>query len=117
LTGSGIRPLDRPCGEQGKLPSAKALMLAERDKTMSEQKALGYTQQLKRWTYSTIVDPLRDETKTEFDEKTVESICEAIRLKMLESYRNGLKAAGRPYPSKAAEGRPAYAHAMRNLRG
>ena len=38
MTGSGVRPLDRPCGEQGKRPTAKAFKLAERDINMSEQK-------------------------------------------------------------------------------
>jgi hypothetical protein len=37
MTGSGMRPLDRPCSEQGKQPTAKAFKLAERDKHMSEQ--------------------------------------------------------------------------------
>jgi hypothetical protein len=95
----------RPCGEQGKLPNAKAFMLAERDKHMSEQgKQLGYTQQLKMWTRATIIRPLEEAFNAKFDDQIVEEICEAFRAKMLESYRNGLKA--KSQPQNATERRP-----------
>ena len=40
MTGSGMRPLDRPCGEQGKRPTAKAFKLAERDITHVRRKTI-----------------------------------------------------------------------------
>ena len=108
MTGSGMRPLDLPCGEQGKLPIAKAFKLAERDKYMSEEKQVSYTQQLKAWTRATIVSPLENIAGREFDPKTVEGIVEAIRIKMLESFRNGLKAKDHPAKQPQRGGQPAY---------
>jgi len=50
LTRQGTRRLDSPCGEQGKLPAAKAFTLAERDKFMSEQeKSMSFMQELDLW--------------------------------------------------------------------
>jgi hypothetical protein len=61
---------------------------------MSEQK-LSYMQQLDRWTQSVIIDPLH-QAITDGDsadcEATCEQVKEAIRGKVLESYRNGQSA-------------------------
>ena len=75
---------------------------------MSEQeKPLGYTQQLKMWTRATIISPIEEAFNAELDDEVVAQICEAIRIKMLESYRNGLKA--KSQPQNATERRPSYA--------
>lgn len=111
-----MRNLDRigraaaglPCGEQGKLPIAKAFMPAERDKHMSEEKQLGYTQQLKAWTRSTIIHPLEQRAGGTFDPEMVEQIAEAVRVKMLESFRNGLTAKSLPVKQPQKGGQPAY---------
>jgi hypothetical protein len=86
-----------PCSEQGKLPAAKAFKLAERDKHMSEQeKPKSFMQELDQWTQATVIKPLH-EAITEGDgaecDATSEEVKRAIRLKVLESYRNG-QAAG-----------------------
>ena len=91
-----MRPLDLPCGEQGKLPIAKAFKLAERDKTMSEEKQPSYMQQLDGWTRSTIINPLEEAAGLQLDRPTVECVFKAVREKTLESFRNGLKAKDRP---------------------
>jgi hypothetical protein len=100
MTGSGMRPLDLPCGEQGKLLSAKAFMLAERDKHMSEQeKPKSFMQELDEWTITNVIGPLvEEESQTEASPKweaTVEQVQKAIRTKVLESYRNGQQAGPR----------------------
>ena len=86
-----MRPLDRPCSEQGKRPTAKAFKLAERDINMSEQKQeSSFMQELDRWTESTIIGPLfASETDGEDWEPAIERVKKAIRQKVLESYRNG----------------------------
>jgi len=91
MTGSGMRPLDRPCGEQGKQPTAKAFKLAERDTNMSEQeKKSSFMEELDRWTESTIIGPLlASETDEEDWEPTIDRVKKAVRQKVLESYRNG----------------------------
>ena len=90
MTGSGMRPLDRPCSEQGKRPTAKAFKLAERDINMSEQKQSSFMQELDRWTESTIIGPLfASETDGEDWEPAIERVKKAVRQKVLESYRNG----------------------------
>ena len=90
MTGSGMRPLDRPCGEQGKRPTAKAFKLAERDINMSEQKKPSFMEELDRWTESTIIGPLfASETDGADWEPAIERVKKAIRQKVLESYRNG----------------------------
>jgi hypothetical protein len=65
---------------------------------MSEQKS-NYMQQLDAWTQCTIIDPLH-EAIVEGDGRKCDAVCEdvkkAIREKVLESYRNGLKAKARP---------------------
>src|SRR5205823_4148788 len=60
MTGSGMRPLDLPCGEQSKLRTAQAFKLAERDKSMSEQERQksSYMQELDRWIESNVMGPL-----------------------------------------------------------
>ena len=91
MTGSGMRPLDRPCSEQGKRPTAKAFKLAERDINMSEQeKAASFMQKLDQWSEATIIGPLfASETDGEDWEPAIERVKKAIRQKVLESYRNG----------------------------
>jgi hypothetical protein len=99
----GARPLRSPCSEQGKLPAAEEFRLAERDKTMSEPK-LTYMQQLDAWTEATVINPLH-EAITDGDgadcDATCEAVKKAIREKVLESYKNGLKAPSRPVPAGA----------------
>src|SRR5207248_787202 len=93
MTGSGMRPLDRSCSEQGKQPTAKAFKLAERDKHMSEQK-LTYMQELDLWIEDAVIYPLLDLDR--FDESQpaiAQKVHESIRAKVLQSYRNG-QAAG-----------------------
>jgi hypothetical protein len=98
MTGSGMRPLDLPCGEQGKLLSAKAFKLAERDKTMSEQeKPKSFMQELDEWVEGAVITPLIDGGEHEVQngltlEDTIASVKKAIRAQVLESYKNGLKA-------------------------
>ena len=94
MTGSGVRPLDRRCGEQGKQPTAKAFKLAERDTNMSEQeKKPSFMEELDRWTESTIIGPLfASETDGEDWKPAIERVKKAIRQKVLESYKNGLRA-------------------------
>jgi len=96
-----------PCGEQGKLPTAKAFKLAERDKTMSEQK-LSYMQELDEWTDANVVMPLADPSPEHDFDVVVEQVKKAIRGKVLESYKNGLKAPRRQEaaPRKFAPRRP-----------
>jgi hypothetical protein len=92
----------RPCSEQGKLPAAKAIRLAERDKHMSEQeKPTSFMEELDKWTDANVVQPLEqgvyDDLKTNdpaFRDELVQGIKKAIRQKVLESYRNGQKAQG-----------------------
>ena len=91
-----MRPLDLPCGEQGKLPIAKAFMLAERDKFMSEEeKPKSFMQELDRWTETTIISRLAELASEDFDGELVEEIKVAVRTKVLESYRNGRQAGPR----------------------
>jgi hypothetical protein len=105
MTGSGMRPLDLPCGEQGKLRTAEAFKLAERDKTMSEQKQSSFMQELDGWTEATIIGPLfASETDQEDWEPAIERVKKAIREKVLVSYRNG-QAAG----PRQARKEPRYA--------
>ena len=70
---------------------------------MSEQK-LTYMQQLDPWTEATVIDPLH-EAITDGDgadcDATCEAVKKAIREKVLESYRNGIKAGSRPLPAGA----------------
>jgi len=88
-------PVARPCSEQGKLPTAKAFKLAERDKPMSEQKR-NYMAELDLWSDANIIGPLfttardYDDQHTYDWDKTVEQVKKAIREKTLESYKNGL---------------------------
>jgi hypothetical protein len=90
MTGSGMRPLDLPCGEQGKQPTAKAFKLAERDINMSEQKRPSFMEELDQWTESTIIGPLfASETDGKDWEPAIERVKKAVRQKVLESYRNG----------------------------
>ena len=95
-----MRSLDRPCGEQGKLPTAKAFKLAERDKFMSEQKQTGFFQELDSW-----IDSMLQELGGIGDEglylEEVEKFKKAIRTKVLDSYRNGQKAGPQKFKSVA----------------
>jgi hypothetical protein len=109
MTGSGMRPLDGPCGEQGKRPTAKAFKLAERDINMSEQKQSSFMEELDRWTESTIIGPLfASETDGEDWEPAIERVKKAIRTKVLESYRNGQVAGPRQPRQPAVEQRRAF---------
>ena len=60
---------------------------------MSEQKT-NYMQELDRWTEMTIIEPLADVGDEDLYLQLVEQIKKGIREKVLESYRNGLKAGG-----------------------
>ena len=101
MTGSGVRPLDRPRGEQGKRPTAKAFKLAERDINMSEQEKQksSFMEELDGWTEATIIGPLfASETDQEDWEPDIDRVKKAIRQKVLESYRNAERA-GKPQPT------------------
>jgi hypothetical protein len=81
-----------PRSEQGKLPAAKAFTLAERDKHMSEQK-ISFMAQLDQWTEDNVFAPLlstdEEGQPEELSQETLDRIKQAIRQKVLESYRNG----------------------------
>jgi len=105
MTGSGMRPLDCPCSEQGKRHTAKAFKLVERDKHMSEQEKSksSFMQELDQWTESTVIGPLfASETNGEDWEPAIERVKKAIREKVLQSYRNG-QVAGPRQPVKQRE--------------
>ena len=93
-----MRPLDRPCGEQGKQRTDQTFQSCqERDiNHMSEEKQPGYTQKLGKWTEANIINPLAEAANMEFDPRLVEQIKESMRVKMLESFRNGQAAGPRP---------------------
>jgi len=98
LTGDGDPPLDQGRSEQGKLPTAKEFMLAERDKHMSEQETpkSSYMQELDQWIETQVIEALQEQWSRAQDgdmTATAEPIKKAIREKVLESYHNGLKAA------------------------
>ena len=78
---------------------------------MSEAKS--FMQKVDEWTQATIIEPLFD-TARDFDDthtyewdKAVETVKKAIREKVLESYRNGIKAGA----AKPARKEPRYAQA------
>ena len=76
------------CSEQGKLPAAKAFMLAERDKHMSEQeKPKSFMQELDEWAAVSIVSPLLAVASRPLQdvEAAVEAAKKAIRQKVLET--------------------------------
>jgi hypothetical protein len=108
MTGSGMRPLDLRCSEQGKQPTAKAFKLAERDKNMSEEKQSSFMTELDRWSESNVIGPLfASETGEEDWDAAIGRVKKAIRQKVLESYRNG-QLAGPRQPAPAQERRRAY---------
>jgi hypothetical protein len=101
MTRQGTRRLDFRCSEQGKLPAAEALRLAERDKHMSEQKKPSFMQELDLWCEATVIGPIMQVSSdpTSEDEegaKAIETVKRAVRQKVLESYRNGQQAGPRP---------------------
>jgi hypothetical protein len=104
-----MRPLDRPCGEQGKQPTAKAFKLAERDTNMSEQeKKPSYMEELDRWIDANVISPLyAGESSPDDWMDAVARVKKAIKQKTLESYRNG-QAAGPRQPVQ--ERRRVYQH-------
>ena len=64
---------------------------------MSEQKTTSYMQELNQWIGAKVVDPLRygdapDDPNARSDEDIIDQVYQSIRDKVLESYRNGLKA-------------------------
>jgi hypothetical protein len=74
---------------------------------MSEQRS-NYLEQLDQWTEQNVFQPLLSTNEEgqpeELTQETLEQVKKAIRTKVLESYRNGLKKASAPEPSAA----PAY---------
>ena len=115
MTGSGMRPLDRPCSEQGKQPTAKAFKLAERDKHMSEQEKLTFMQELDLWIEDAVIFPLldlndRDDVR---QPETVEKVHRDIRAKVLQSYRNGQAMGPRQPAQDRRKGAPAMSWAKR----
>jgi hypothetical protein len=109
VTGLGPGRLCSPCSEQGKLSAAEEFKLAERDKTMSEQK-LSYLQELDLWTEENLLRPLFGSDPNQNDWANVEAqVKRAIRQKVLKSYHNG-QAAG-PRPVQPAGREPRYAQA------
>ena len=69
MTRQGPGGLLHPCGEQGKLPTASAFKLAERDKHMSEQEKAtsSYMQELDAWSDANVIFPLLNLDQTEQD--------------------------------------------------
>jgi hypothetical protein len=65
-------------------------LLAERDKNMSEQKK-SFMQELDSWSSEAVVAPLLDRGA-----EAIAEVQKALREKVLQSYRNGQKAAPRP---------------------
>ena len=115
MTGSGMRPLDRPCSEQGKQPTAKAFKLAERDTNMSEEKQSSFMTELDRWSESNVISPLFASVAEEGEEwePVIERVKKAIRAKVLESYRNGQVAGPRQPAQERRKGAPAMSWAKR----
>ena len=101
-----MRPLDLPCGEQGKLPTAKAFKLAERDKHMSEQeKPKSFMQELDEWSETYVIGPLCSGDANDFDWETIlQNVKTSIRAKVLESYRNGQQAGPRSFKQPPQRG-------------
>lgn len=96
MTRQGTRRLDSlGCSEQGKLPTAKAFTLAERDKDMSEQKQ-SFMQRLDEWADEAVIGPLAEHAKEAISLETQLQVRQAIRQKVLESYRNGQAAGDKP---------------------
>jgi len=91
----GGLPLPLPASIR-KLPAGlKVLTLAERDKHMPANNPKSFMQQLDDWTQFTIIDQLVYVHAEEDDEawkRTTERIKQAVRQKVLESYRNGQSA-------------------------
>jgi hypothetical protein len=86
-----------PCGEQGKLPAAKPFILPERDIThMSEQeKPVSFMETLDQWVDAEVIEKLYIVWSQAQDgnmDASSSSVKKAIQEKVLESYRNGLKA-------------------------
>ena len=77
---------------------------------MSEQeKKPSYMEELDRWTESTIIGPLfASETDGTDWEPAIERVKKAIREKVLDSYRNGLRAKPRQPRQPAVEQRRVY---------
>lgn len=78
---------------------------------MSEQEKekSSFMQELDRWTESTIICPLfASEVDGEDWEPAIERIKKAIREKVLDSYRNGLRAKPRQPRQPAVEPRRVY---------
>ena len=106
MTGSGMRPLCLPCGEQGKLLPPKKFILPERDTKMSEQqKPKSFMEELDLWTDANVIGPLETNDPKLHEEWTsvVEQVKKAIRTKVLESYRNG-QAVGPRQPRQPQKG-------------
>lgn len=93
-----MRPPSLPCGEQGKLPSAKELTLAERDKHMSDEKQPSFrSEELDDWVEAEIFEPMAEGATPEFRREFLPQIQSAIRDKAEliyeDGYNAGLKAA------------------------
>jgi hypothetical protein len=74
---------------------------------MSEQeKPKSFMQELNQWIDAKVVDPLthgdpdEDPNARSWDD-IIDEVHEAIRAKVLESYKNGIKAGSRPLPDGA----------------
>jgi hypothetical protein len=74
---------------------------------MSEQeKPKSFMQELDQWIEAKVVDPLRyGDAPDDPDARSVDDIVDevhlAIRAKVLESYKNGIRAGSRPLPDGA----------------
>jgi hypothetical protein len=76
---------------------------------MSEEKT-NYMQQLDAWTDQAIIEPLADDGFVAGVETSLQ-IRRAIREKVLESYKNGLKAGAAKATSQPARKEPSHAQA------
>lgn len=64
---------------------------------MSEEKQPShFMEELDRWTEATIIDPLAGAANKQFQAELLDQIKKSVRIKVLESYRNGQSAGPKP---------------------
>jgi hypothetical protein len=64
---------------------------------MSEQeKPSRFMEELDRWTEANVIEPLAEAANKQFDPELLDQIKKAVRIKVLQSYRNGQAAGPKP---------------------
>ena len=74
---------------------------------MSEEKQPSrFMEELDRWTEATIIDPLADAANKQCQSELLDQIKKSVRIKVLQSYRNGQAAGPRPagFPRRNGSG-------------